>query len=92
MARLSAPAWELLGPIKTARDYVVDVTSPLPVKMLYASSRETLKKELGSALIGAEITAAVSRPPCSLANGRAEAPARVCAVPAPASPLGACPG
>jgi hypothetical protein len=60
-------------------------------KMLYASSRETLKKELGSALIGAEITAAVSRPTCSPANGRAEAPARFCAVPEPASPLAARP-
>ena len=61
-------------------------------KMLYASSRETLKKELGSALIGAEITAAVSRPQCSPANCRAEAPALICAVPAPASPLAARPG
>jgi hypothetical protein len=31
LARLSAQAWELLGPMKTAMDYFVDVSSPLPV-------------------------------------------------------------
>jgi hypothetical protein len=40
MARLSAPAWELLGPMKTAWDYFVDVTSLLPVSKTIARELE----------------------------------------------------
>jgi Leucine-rich repeat (LRR) protein len=37
LARLSAQAWEHLGPMKTARDYVVDVSSPLSVSKSLAT-------------------------------------------------------